>query len=438
MSSGAGEGANSSHYKQVETPAGGDKRPYYKERRGGGYRKEYHPRGGDYQQRAEPTTEGGAEANYNFDAVYTSGENGGHYKERRFSRGGYRGGRGGASRGGYRGGDRGGYYRGGSRHYDNEGYTVDQQPQTRAAAYDSEDEEEHETPENDEEQLTQDQYNFIFDKKAQVQHLIPSALKEEELTKICVDFEFEEAKIDEYLKCLEIDEKYRGIAAFEWQQTQSKEQKLHERKQKQLQAERERRRKERLREQKERRDQERVEREARKEARRLEKEQKALEREARKAEREAKRLERIQRGEEEEEKGTTPKEETTAGENVEAETPAAENGESPDEAGKKKYREKREKKEPREKKERKPKERLVFKRKEVQPETTNAGEHETPAAQSLRPSTSQVEDEKEKEETEELLRKAVTAAAEETPSPKKVEAAPAKVIQPPQPVVSTK
>ena len=34
--------------------------------------------------------------------------------------------------------------------------------------------------------------------------------------------------------------------------------------------------------------------------------------------------------------------------------------------------------------------------------------------------------EKEKEETEELLRKAVTAAAEETPSPKKAEAPPAK------------
>ena len=225
MSSGAGEGANSSHYKQVETPAGGDKRPYYKERRGGGgYRKDYHPRGGDYHPRAEQTQDGNGEANYNFDAVYTtgSGENGAHYKERRFSRGGYRGGRGGASRGGYRGGERGGYYRGGSRHYDNEGYTVDQQPQIRPH-YDSEEEDEQETPENDEEQLTQQQYNFIIDKKAQVKHLIPSALKEEELTKICVDFEFEEEKIDEYLKCLEIDEKYRGIAAFEWQQTQSKE-----------------------------------------------------------------------------------------------------------------------------------------------------------------------------------------------------------------------
>jgi hypothetical protein len=56
----------------------------------------------------------------------------------------------------------------------------------------------------------------------------------------------------------------------------------------------------------------------------------------------------------------------------------------------------------------------------------------------LKSSTSHAEDEKEKEETEELLRKAVSAAAEETPSPKKVEAPPAKHIQPPQPVVPTK
>lgn len=192
MSSGAGEGANPSQYKKVETPATGEKKPYYKERRGGGYRKEYQPRGGEFHQRAEQaTTEGGAaaEMNYNFDAVYASGENGGQYKERRFSRGGHRGGR-----GGYRGGDKN--YRGNSHRY-SEGYTVDQQPQARK--YESEEEEEYEVPENDEEQLNQDQYNFIIAKKEQVKHLIPSALKEEELTKICVDFEFEEAKIDEYL-----------------------------------------------------------------------------------------------------------------------------------------------------------------------------------------------------------------------------------------------
>ena len=41
-------------------------------------------------------------------------------------------------------------------------------------------------------------------------------MKNSELHKLCVDFEFEEEKIDEYLKCLEIEEKYRGLPAFEW------------------------------------------------------------------------------------------------------------------------------------------------------------------------------------------------------------------------------
>ena len=88
MSSGAGEGAQSSHYKQTETPAG-DKKPYYKENRRGGYRKDYQPRyATEYHPKQEETTnttEGGAEFNYNFDAVYTAGENGGHYKERKYS-----------------------------------------------------------------------------------------------------------------------------------------------------------------------------------------------------------------------------------------------------------------------------------------------------------------------------------------------------------------
>jgi hypothetical protein len=119
------------------------------------------------------------------------------------------------------------------------------------------------------------------------------------------------------------------------------------------------------------------------------------------------------------------------------ETPAENGGEVTADGKKKgKYREKREPKEPREpkeKKERKPKERLVFKRKDVQPGITPA-EGETPSNEVSQPTPAQVEDEKEKEETEELLRKAVTAAAEETPSPKKTEAPPAKKFQPPQPV----
>lgn len=80
--------------------------------------------------------------------------------------------------------------------------------------------------------MTQEQYNFIKDKEHKIKHLIPSAIKAEELEKICRDFDFEEAKIDEYLSCLEIDEKYRGLPAFEWQQTQTKEQKLEERRKK--------------------------------------------------------------------------------------------------------------------------------------------------------------------------------------------------------------
>jgi len=64
--------------------------------------------------------------------------------------------------------------------------------------------------------LTEEQYRFIQHKQQQCQHLVPSALKNSELHKLCVDFEFEEEKIDEYLKCLEIEEKYRGLPAFEW------------------------------------------------------------------------------------------------------------------------------------------------------------------------------------------------------------------------------
>ena len=59
--------------------------------------------------------------------------------------------------------------------------------------------------------------------------------------KICVDFDFEEEKIDEYLKFFEIEEKYKGIPAFEWHQTKTREQKLQERKRKLLEAERIRR-----------------------------------------------------------------------------------------------------------------------------------------------------------------------------------------------------
>jgi hypothetical protein len=55
MSSGAGEGAQYSQHQyqaKEETPAGGEKSPYYREHRGrGGYRKDYQSRG-EYQHKS--------------------------------------------------------------------------------------------------------------------------------------------------------------------------------------------------------------------------------------------------------------------------------------------------------------------------------------------------------------------------------------------------
>lgn len=71
-------------------------------------------------------------------------------------------------------------------------------------------------------------------------------IQAEEVRKICVEFEFDELKIEEYLKVYEIDEKYRDIPAFQWQQTQTREEKAIGRKKKMLEAERVRRREERF------------------------------------------------------------------------------------------------------------------------------------------------------------------------------------------------
>jgi len=84
---------------------------------------------------------------------------------------------------------------------------------------------------------------LIESKKDKVKHLIPVALKFEELQKICIEFEFDSAKIDEYLQFLEIDEKYKNVEAYQWQETKSKEQKQMERQRKKLEAEREKYRK---------------------------------------------------------------------------------------------------------------------------------------------------------------------------------------------------
>lgn len=77
-------------------------------------------------------------------------------------------------------------------------------------------------------------------KLVQVQHLIPSALKAEEVRKICTDFQFDQEKIDEYLSCYEIEEKYKDLEAFQWHQTKTRDQKNQDRKLKRLNAERER------------------------------------------------------------------------------------------------------------------------------------------------------------------------------------------------------
>ena len=78
----------------------------------------------------------------------------------------------------------------------------------------------------------------------------------EDVQRICVDFDYEEDKIDDYLRTFEVEEKYKGIPAYEWHETKSREQKAHERKLQRLEAERKQRREQRqqqIREEKERR-----------------------------------------------------------------------------------------------------------------------------------------------------------------------------------------
>ena len=60
----------------------------------------------------------------------------------------------------------------------------------------------------------------------------------EDVQNICVDFDFEEEKIDEYLNTFIVAEKYKGIPAFEWHETKTREQKAEERRKKLLEAER--------------------------------------------------------------------------------------------------------------------------------------------------------------------------------------------------------
>lgn len=41
----------------------------------------------------------------------------------------------------------------------------------------------------------------------------------EDVQKICIDFEFEEEKIDEYLNHFDIEQKYKNLPAYEWKTT---------------------------------------------------------------------------------------------------------------------------------------------------------------------------------------------------------------------------
>lgn len=68
----------------------------------------------------------------------------------------------------------------------------------------------------------------------------------DEVAKICIDFDFEEEKIDDYLKCFEVDEKYKGIPAYEWHETKTREQKTQERRKKFLEELRIKKREERI------------------------------------------------------------------------------------------------------------------------------------------------------------------------------------------------
>ncbi len=66
---------------------------------------------------------------------------------------------------------------------------------------------------------------------------------------MCIEYDFDLDKIDKYLKCFEIEEKYKDVAAYQWQMTVTREQKQHQRKMKALEAERKKRRQEKLAEQ---------------------------------------------------------------------------------------------------------------------------------------------------------------------------------------------
>jgi hypothetical protein len=58
----------------------------------------------------------------------------------------------------------------------------------------------------------------------------------EDVQQICIDFEFDEDKIDEYLRFFEVEDKYKDIPAYEWHETKTKEEKGLERRRKLLEG----------------------------------------------------------------------------------------------------------------------------------------------------------------------------------------------------------
>jgi len=115
---------------------------------------------------------------------------------------------------------------------------------------------EEEIPEDYEEPLTRGQQEFV-DERVQFCAKKVSILKPAEVRRICVEFEFEADKIDTYLQYYIIDDKYKDVPAFQWQETLTREQKAQMRRRKLLEAERKRRAVERLRRIREERKQER-------------------------------------------------------------------------------------------------------------------------------------------------------------------------------------
>lgn len=72
-------------------------------------------------------------------------------------------------------------------------------------------------------------------------------LKADEVRKVCIEFEFDDERIKQYLAAYEIEDKYKGVEAYQWNETLTREQKDHKRRQRLAEAERKKRNEIRLR-----------------------------------------------------------------------------------------------------------------------------------------------------------------------------------------------